>query len=106
MTLTTALLTGNLLIMNIALIYTPDTDDASEAIRQAEALAEGLGTEGENISVLGQADGEWIAGGDEKDSEVLIEALNGYIDALEGFGTEDQSRAVRMIETIRTARGE
>ena len=80
--------------MDIALIYTPTAEDADEALRAANDLAEGLGSEGENISVLGpvESDGKsWV--GSTATIET-VEELQAVLEAiLPGAQVEQDTRA-------------
>lgn len=98
--------------MNIALLYTPDTDDADMALRAAHDLAEGLGSEGENISVLTPVpDATWITGGTTEEAGILLDALRSFADAHgehpdAGAPDHPWTVATRMIEAIESQVGE
>jgi hypothetical protein len=69
---------------NVAMIVTIDTDSDEEAMREAEALAEGIGQEGENISALGVVydnGASWTGG----DTEILTSRIQSILGE---YGTE------------------
>lgn len=86
--------------MNIALLYTPDTDDADEALCQANHLAEGLASEGENVSVLGEAEGDWLMGGTADEATVLLDALRMFVDAHSEGDEDAYNTASRMVDEL------